>query len=256
MIFLDLVYTSTCLWWIISLTRCCTLPLSNDNSYADHIKCSHGPHLARGPLVTHSCCRRNISLLIKCLPDTVTNTWCWFSTKMCGINWFSLSPSETALQLPSTTTNFPDLVLPFPHMTFTGLLINTTHSPSSCQTKLLSFFINNDPLHVSYFAMFQFVFRLFKNIFQAGVAILVVISNSKIIINQRMFSSKSRLEKLLYCLNFELAGNIHKNTTLAQSSELWMLALQNKKMNVGRRSINEKQPDFYHLDTREDKWLS
>jgi len=29
--------------------------LSNDNSYADHIKCSHGPHLARGPQVTHTC---------------------------------------------------------------------------------------------------------------------------------------------------------------------------------------------------------
>ena len=39
--------------------------LSNDNSYADHIKCSHGPHLACGPLVTHTCCGRNISLFNK-----------------------------------------------------------------------------------------------------------------------------------------------------------------------------------------------
>jgi len=27
-------------------------------------------------------------------------------------------------------------------------------------------------------------------------------------------------------------------------------------MNVGSRSTNEKQPEFYHLDTCEDKWLN
>jgi len=37
--------------------------LGNENSDADHIKCSSGPHLARGPQVPHPCCSsRNANL--------------------------------------------------------------------------------------------------------------------------------------------------------------------------------------------------
>jgi len=42
--------------------------------------------------------------------------------------------------------------------------------------------------------------------------------------------------------------------TLAQESQLWMLALYDNKINVGMRFPNEKQPGINYQDICENKW--
>jgi len=37
--------------------------LDNENSDADHIKCSRGPHLARGPRVPYTCLKPSLKSL-------------------------------------------------------------------------------------------------------------------------------------------------------------------------------------------------
>jgi len=62
--------------------------------------------------------------------------------KSMGFNWFSVSPSQTALWLASRTTNIPHSRYHFPHMPFNSWLVNGIHSQSSCETILVSFCIN------------------------------------------------------------------------------------------------------------------
>ena len=62
--------------------------------------------------------------------------------------------------------------------------------------------------------------------------------------------------KLVSWLDFAAGRKYASTQILHKQFDVWMLALQNYKINVGTRFVNEKQPGINYVDICENKFRS